>query len=212
MVSRQDARSIEISSKNLLIFLGVCIGSNVSLDALEKGPFSIPGNQQFLGCPRCILKHYSDYVIPEGTSWYFNQDSQQSVACLVPPQAFQPTARIEPEVKSSSTPSHALFNSLFTNHSYFNVQVSIRHRSLNYIIISMNLWFCSLQAQGTFCTCDVSKKLKILDNCISISRPFSCQNFLCHFCDAAGRITRKAITRNIKLIWDNVQMDLRDKF
>jgi hypothetical protein len=121
------------------------MGSSVGLDALEKNQLSNPGNQKFLGCPGCILTHYNNYLILEGPSWNFNQDSEQSAACHVSLQAFQSKAGIEPQVKSSSTPSTPFSVHCLLAQSYFNVYIS--HSSLNYIIISVSFGFVSLQEQ-----------------------------------------------------------------
>lgn len=85
MINKLDSRPTELSSKNPPIFLGVCEVSSVVLDAFEKSRLSIPGNQQFLSCPGCILTHYIDYVVLEGRSWNSNWESPQSVACHVSP-------------------------------------------------------------------------------------------------------------------------------
>ena len=82
---------------------------------------SILGNKKFFGCPGCILMHYSNYVIPEEPSWYFNQESQESVACRVSLQAFQWKARIHPQVTLSSTPSTSFSVHCSLTHSYSNV-------------------------------------------------------------------------------------------
>jgi len=110
----------------------------------------------------CNLKHYSNYVNLEGPSWNVNQDSQQCVACHVSPQAFQPKARIEPQVKSSSTPSTPFSVPCLLTHRYFNVYVS--HRSLNCIIISLSLGFVSLQEQVQ----NLRENSGVLDSCIFI--------------------------------------------